>query len=464
MMVNGYLKQLNTSFENQTKLMEQSDGSKLHRPSDDAIGYSKFLRYHNSKIENEQYTTNVRTASSWMKNTDASLVDICGCLSTVVEKTNAAANDTNSETDFQAIAKEMMAMIQQSVSDANVQVDGHYLIAGQKDLIQPFILGTEKKDMVDRGLSKTLDDNQKAFFESVSSEDDYLKTSTSGAIAQMLTLEGSDGETYYLNTRNGYIYTKEFIDQGYKRNVAEGFTTVREGDEIGKLDPNVVQGNNVFPKDFVKNNFDNRGVIEKNVPGQGTQWNPNLTDKDGNVLQDKDGNDITLKFSTVNQFVVTYAGDDKYISMVKQNGTTDPSADTVNVTGLDICASDIFDNEFSGNTQSGTAAFNNVLTIVKMTENCDTHWLDADGIALANNSYNVVLESESKLAARQQVYSAVDEMLGKQSATITGDISAVADTDVAQLAVALMTAQTIYNLSLSVGGRILPGSLADYLR
>ena len=46
---------------------------------------------------------------------------------------------------------------------------------------------------------------------------------------------------------------------------------------------------------------------------------------------------------------------------------------------------------------------------------------------------------------------------------ITGDISDVSSTDVAYLATKLMEYQTIYSMSLSVGAKILPGSLADYL-
>ena len=62
MMTNRYLKQLNRTYEAQTKLMEQSDGDKLHRASDDAIGYSKYLRYGDSFAENNQYQTNIQFA------------------------------------------------------------------------------------------------------------------------------------------------------------------------------------------------------------------------------------------------------------------------------------------------------------------------------------------------------------------------------------------------------------------
>lgn len=424
MMVNGYQKQLNNAYENQTRMMEQSDGSKLHRPSDDSVGYSRYLRYRNSMTENVQYQDNVGTAISWMKNTDSAVNDICDCLATVVEKANNAATSTNNEVDMRAIAKEMTAMIQQAVSDANVNVDGHYLISGQSDLIQPYIMSEEKHD---RGLAKTLDDGQSSFFND---------TGTFNSMQQMLTLEGDDGKTYYVDTKTGDVYSKDFMDSGYKEVVAGGRKTA---------DPAQDSAGNIGPVD-VGSNFDTKGVIT----AAGKTWSQSIT---------VDGNSVALKFATVSQYIVTYNGDNKQISMVKQNGAIQPTADTVNLTGNAMCGGDIFDPD----GQSGAAAFNNVLAVAAMTERGENNWISSDGITLANNSYDTVLNSETTLAARQQVYTAVQTMLEKQNVTITSDISKVADTDVAKLAIDLMTMQTIYNMSLSVGGRILPGSLADYL-
>ena len=449
MMVNGYLKQLNTSYENQTKLMEQSDGSKLHRPSDDAVGYSKYLRYQNSLTENTQYQSNVSNAISWMKNSDATLVDVCNCLKTVVEKTNAAANGTNNESDMKAIAQEMLAMVQQAVSDANIQVDGHYLMSGQKDLVQPFSMSEDKKDC---GIAKTMDDNQKTFFYSQAA--DGNKCDRTGDLAQMLTLRGSkDGgktyETYYLNTTNGKVYTEEFMTKGYKAVMAAGRDYVQNGDEVFTL--GVAEGFDATT--FVKDNFKNTGELYDDA-GKGKNWSPEVT---------IDGETVKFSFDSIKQYIVTYNGDEKYISMVKQNGAIQPSSDTVNVTGHDVFGSNIFDDAASGNARSATAALNDLLAVVAKTEEGDNNWLSQNGMTLSNNSYNTVLGAETKLAARQQVYTAVQDMLTTQNVTITGDISSVADTDVAELAVKLMSAQLIYNMSLSVGGKILPGSLADYL-
>ena len=124
---------------------------------------------------------------------------------------------------------------------------------------------------------------------------------------------------------------------------------------------------------------------------------------------------------------------------------------------------DIFDDSNSGNSVSGTSALNNMLTVTAKTNAADYNWNSTDGVTLANSAHSTVVNSETRMAARQQVYEKVQTMLSTQNTAITSDVSKVADTDVSSLAVQLMTAQTIYNMSLSVGSKILPKSLADYL-
>ena len=442
-MTTRYLNQLNRTYENQTKLMEQSDGAKLHRPSDDAIGYSKYLRYSTSYGENNQYQTNVNAAISWMKNSDSSLVDITNCFKTVVTKANQAQG-TNTDSDMRAIAQEMLVQVQQSVADANIQINGRYLFSGQRDLVQPYNISYDEP--VDRGLTKTFDDKQEDFF---------VDAARSGDLVQMLVMKDvNTGEKYFLNTMTGNVYTEEFVEEGYKEKISAGQSTVKPGDEAGTISG--WEGS----KDVSKY-FNEYGVI--NDPGKASSFT--LTS----------GGDVKLEFETIKQYVVTYQGDKKQFSMVKENGEVQPATDTVNASGSEIAGSSIFDNKDSGNGldasgkymgPSGANAFNDMLTVVAMCESGadkGSRWMSSDGKTLANNAFNTVLNAESKLAARQQVYSDCSDMLVTQNETILGDITDVHSTDVAKLAVEMMTAQTIYQLSLSVGSRILPPTLADYL-
>ena len=208
----NYQHQLNKAYQSQTKLFEDADGSSLHRPSDDSLGYSKLLRYQNSQNENEQYQKNVANALSWMQHSQASLDHISQIMQTFTSKTVDASNDSNNESDMMAISKEMMVQIEEIVSTSNEQLGDRYLFSGQRDLTKPYTLSETE---VDRGLAKTLDNSQISFFRG-----NNIDAQTT--LTQMLTLEDDDGNTYYLDTLDGSIYTKEFMDKGYKDAVAMG--------------------------------------------------------------------------------------------------------------------------------------------------------------------------------------------------------------------------------------------------
>jgi len=733
LMMDRYLRQINNSYAEQAKLMEQSDGSNLHRPSDDSVKYSRYLRYQNSNTENLQYQDNVNAGISWMKTADSAMVNMTDIYTTLKEKTVDAANDTNGELDLVAISKEFKAKLYEIVSLGNTQQGDRYVFSGQSDLTQPFLVSVEEKD---RGLAKTLDDPQSAFFLNPT-DTKNLNADDTGSLTQMLTLQ-KDGQDYYLNTMNGKIYTKEFVQEGYKDKVAHGQTHVAEGDEVATIpffstdalkvagyfentgvirteaevqvssedkprtikfgesiglgagetavadttvwikntstgdvrvvapgntitiDPdnevttvgvpleatmyssgkvvNIVSNSTVYPlsaassynKDetvslglyqamadadvaivdaagntvstvkagslistgagqsikvlsdethIVKDpatvtshssgetinistdpndvTFANVSVtvtytatdasgnpytytqqyaagsaipttgtvtmdadgevtvihhntLESEVYETGSKLNLSsgsgesavlpsadvmIKNKNGDARIVKAGNVIELgadeteaiiigkpqgtlefdSFATIKQPIVSYQGDAKYISMVKLNGTVDQTADTVNATGQDLNGSDIFDDANSGNqttimsngrlcyVSSGTAMINNMFTVCAKLEAGDNHWMTTDGITVADVSHETVTRAQSSTAARQNVYDSVAVMLDKQNEGITSDLNDVSATDVAELAVKLMAAQTIYNMSLSVGGRILPPSLADYL-
>ena len=440
--VQRYQKDLNELDYTKAKLMEQGDGKKLHRPSDNSVDYSRYLRYNVSEGENDRYQESVKAGISWMNTTQTALSSMEDIQKTFKAKTIQGANDDKDEHsgDWPAIAREMKAQIQQIVSLGNTQLGDRYVFSGQADLRQPFSLSDEKKPF-SRGLAKTLDDRQAAFF------NDASNGNSADFLHQMLSLDGSDGKTYYLNTLTGDIYTKQFVQEGYKDVITQGRSTVSAADRVG----NIATGTN-----FIKNNFKNTGEIiddPASAPGLGANWS-DTTAVAG----------VTLKFSTVRQQIASYNGDFRYISMVKQNGSTEPTADTVNKTGLDVFGRDLFDDKNSGNEPSGTAMLNNMLTVYAKTNAADPHWLSSDGITLADTANQVTLQAHTETGARTQLYKNMTEVLTDHKENITRDITNVSSADVAELAMKMMQQQTIMSMSLSMGARILPLSLVDYLR
>ena len=439
MMSNNYLKQLNGTYEQYSKLMEQADGSKLHRASDNAVGYSKYLRYQNNQISNEQYQSNVSTAASWMKNADAALVNVTDLLQTFKAKVEQGSNSTNNESDMKDIAKELLANVQEQVADLNTQIGDRFLFAGQKDTTMPFEISADK---MNRGDTFTLDEKQSAFFSGATGWGEENTT-----VKQMLKLKGDDGNSYYMNVNTGDVYTEDFVKNGYKNE--------------DKFDPatqavcNITSGTAGTAQAYnVSENFDQYGVIKEGAAGSGvgTDYKKKIT---------VDGKDVNLTLSTTKQYIVKYAGDDKYISMVKKNGGVDKATDTVNVTGQDINGCDLFD--VGNDPHSGTARLNQLLYTVAKMDAADYKWAGEQGMTIADSAHATVLGAQTKMAARQQAYKSSSSMLVTQNESITSDISDVSSTDVAQLATKLMEYQTIYSLSLSVGSKILPGTLADYL-
>ena len=193
--MNNYKTALNNAYREQAKILEKGDGSSIHRASDDPIGYSKLLRYTVASNENDQYQKNVNNGVSWMKTSDNAVVNIADRMKTFAEKTVAAANSYNTEADFTSIGKEMFSEIEQIISVANTQQGDRYIFSGQKDTTEPFLLSN---DTYERGVAKTLDAKQAAFFKGTSGDDNVT-------LYQMLTLEYGD-RTYYLDTHSGYIY------------------------------------------------------------------------------------------------------------------------------------------------------------------------------------------------------------------------------------------------------------------
>ena len=107
---------------------------------------------------------------------------------------------------------------------------------------------------------------------------------------------------------------------------------------------------------------------------------------------------------------------------------------------------------------------NNMLTVHAKTNACDSHWLSSDGVTLADVANLVTLQAHTETGARLNLYTDSKDVLTNHKENITRDITDVSGTDVAELATKLMQQQTIMSMSLSMGARILPLSLVDYLR
>lgn len=480
MMIQQYLNAVNGNYDKQAKLTEENaTQQRLNRPSDDPVGYAEYLSYSDTDVANQQYMENANNGISWMKNSDDALKNIKEHYDTFIEQVNQAANSTNVTSDNVATASQLKALLQEAISQGNSQIGDRYLFAGQKDKTQPFTISDNK---VERGLAKTLDDRQANFFGktvNINGVATQVKGGTQvGDLNQMLSMTGTDGGEYYLDPSTGYVFSKDFVQNGYKQKINAGQKTVTAADAVGKIDlgtttvaklPVNATDNSFVPTTYtnqaayqkmgadVRKNFINKyfDTVNGEVTAAGSALKTN-----GLTAQDAAGNNIDTKFSfnTVNQYVVSYAGDDNKISMVKLSGGVDSTRDSVNLTGSEVFGdSDIF------GASHGTAYINDLFTVVAKMDGGDQKWLSSDGITLANNASVYMQKGQTSLASRQLAYSNAIDTMQSKDVTIKDNINNVNGVNTAQVMTQLLTAQTIYNIAISMGKNILPKSIADYL-
>ena len=137
MITNSYLTSFNKSLERQNQLQEQlSDGKLIHRPSDDPVRAVRSLKYNTNLAENEQFTQNVKDATSWMETTDSAMSEL-NSIMTRAKELVISADGTKSADSINALGKELDGLIDAAVSIGNTQIGDRYLFAGQMDKTQP---------------------------------------------------------------------------------------------------------------------------------------------------------------------------------------------------------------------------------------------------------------------------------------------------------------------------------------
>ncbi|SMC39834.1 flagellar hook-associated protein FlgL [Sporomusa malonica] len=162
--------------------------------------------------------------------------------------------------------------------------------------------------------------------------------------------------------------------------------------------------------------------------------------------------DKTLPFVRTDD-TVTYYGDNNKISMQIKAGVTTPTQDSVNLTGAAIFGAnnEMLQHmiEIKSQLETGTPDLNVVL-------NTGLTNLDVDSSKL--------LEAQTQLGARMSSYLLAENMLEKANVVITGDVAANEDLDIPKAIIDFKTSETVYKNALSVGAKIMPASLVDFLK
>lgn len=153
---------------------------------------------------------------------------------------------------------------------------------------------------------------------------------------------------------------------------------------------------------------------------------------------------------------VVYTGDDYKISMVINPGSVVPSQDGVNLTG-----NEVFN---SGKLFEDLIKIRDELRDRPAGQDALISFLSNTAIGMIDDDMDFLLASQSRLSAKVSMYNLGQNMLKSAEVGITENISQVKDVDLGMAAINFTIAQNAYNAALSMGAKLLPLSLADFLR
>lgn len=129
------LNNLSTNLQNLAKLQEiNSDGRRVHRPSDDPVAISSILKLKTDLGELDQYEKNVKDALSWYEVTESSVIDLSNSIERMRELAVQANNTgTNNPDDLKKIKSEIEELKRHVVAAGNFNYAGKYIFSGHQN-------------------------------------------------------------------------------------------------------------------------------------------------------------------------------------------------------------------------------------------------------------------------------------------------------------------------------------------
>lgn len=151
---------------------------------------------------------------------------------------------------------------------------------------------------------------------------------------------------------------------------------------------------------------------------------------------------------------IAYNGDGGKISMTIQPGLATPTQDSINLTGLDVFGNskEVLDHliEIKNHLKGGTQP--------------DQDWLSKTGLDYLDKDHGSILQAQTQLGTRMASYEMAQSMMENQNTIITGDVAANEDLDIPKAIIDFKNSENVYKSALSIGAKIMPMSLVDFLR
>lgn len=447
MLVNTTLTGLHNNMNTMNKTYAQMvTGKKIQTVSDDPIIAGRALKLKTSVLENEQYESNTKEATSWMEITEGALTNMHDILQTIRTKCVEAATGTLEKEDKEVIKDEINELLKQLQEEANVTYGGRYVFSGYKTS-EPLVLTTDTKLEEDRQLAADL-----YLSGEVKIEEDTLAQASNELAAKKGSVLGKGtvlGENTILAKDTvlpkGTVLSKEDA-------VGLGLLTADEAANLeGEVytlteEKKIPDGSYTTQKEITLG--DKTELLEDTTLGKDTTLAKGTTLKEGSTL----AKGTTLPAGTLNPAV---------------NG---------NITGQSIQYEIGVNSTISVNTLKMDEVFSNMIqTIGDLASNIEAS-LEDDSVTteqlyeLFNDKLEVfdgllgdVSKATTDLGARMSRVDYVQSRLVDQKTTLKSLLSDTEDIDIEEVYVNFNTQYATYQSALQATSKIITNTLADYL-
>jgi len=418
MITNSYLTSFNNSLERQNKLQEQlTDGKAIHRASDDPVKAVRSLKYNTSLAENEQLTQNVKDATSWMDTTDSAMTEL-NSIMTRAKELVISADGSKPTAALNALGQELDGLINAAIDIGNTQIGDRYLFAGQMDKTQPLT----RKTITDLNTNQSVE----------------------------VVVYNGDNNSISMPSKTGLVDpTQDSVNlTGIKAfGPKKDYTT---STTAPTTTPTLQMLNDLLR---IKAELLKTSAVSQSNAGGGAATV-------GGTYTGTGYKDVTVRITGVAAGAVTGAEFSTDGGSTWTAATADASAPpvfTLGATGVTTqIATAVLPNI---NAAGDTYAFHVPYTSAVP----DVNWLSSPGTQLVADGHDYMLQAQTELGARSSSYAMIQNMLAENNTTITDNLSANEDIDIPKAIINFKESETVYNAALSIGSKIMPKSLVDFL-
>ena len=132
-MTNRLLTNVNRNMSRVDSYYNQlASGNRIQMPSEDPIRASRALKFRTIVSDTEQYSENVKQATSWMEITESAFNNINSILESMRDLCVTGSTDTMEEPDREKNITEFKDLLSQLESELNVTYMGRYVFSGYK--------------------------------------------------------------------------------------------------------------------------------------------------------------------------------------------------------------------------------------------------------------------------------------------------------------------------------------------